>query len=727
MNNEMRVQQLLDELLDSDRTPEDICDTCPELLPAVRMRWQQIRGIDAELNALFPQEESDTCAGGPAPLNQGKELPSIPGYAVEAVLGRGGMGVVYKARHLRLNRPVALKMLLAGPYAGPHELARFQREAEAVAALKHPNIVQIYDVGDLDGRPYFTMELIEGGSLAQALAGTPQPARQAAGLVATLAGAMQSAHEAGIVHRDLKPSNVLFASDGTPKITDFGLARRFEGEAAITLSGVWVGTPSYMAPEQAIGKSSAIGPAADVYALGAILYEMQTGRPPFRAETAAETQRQVIEEEPARPSKLNARVPRDIETICLKCLQKDPRRRYGTAIELAQDLQRYLRGEPIVARRIGTLERASKWVRRHPATAAWILGALLLTIALICGGWWLFAERTATRRAVEDDLREAAQWQKHSSWAEARSALERAKGRLGGGGNAELCRRLDQSCRDLELALRLDDIRMNRTGAVDGRFHTHFKWPQADQDYEALFREAGLEAVGGDPATLTALVEASNIKKALVAALDDWSLCTTNDARRGWLLEVVRRADPDPAGWRDRVRNPETWSDFTVLAQLAGEARVEEEPVEFLLGVGERLYSSGRDPTAFLKKVQQAHPSDMWANFWLGTALGKQNPAERVRYLQAAAALRPNEPAAMSSLACASQPTGKRTKQSTSCNEPSALPPLLPIFASIWVTLWRTRTSMRKRLMNIGGHSPSIPSLHPPTLISAGPFSRLAR
>src|SRR5262245_6919723 len=206
------------------------------------------------------------------------------------------MGVVYRAWHHRLQRPVAVKMLLAGAYAQPQELERFLREAQTVAGLRHANIVQVHEAGDVDGRPYFTMEFVEGGSLAQKLAGTPRPARQAAALVAAVAEAVHTAHQRGVVHRDLKPANVLLTADGTPKLTDFGLARQLEGAAGLTQSGAPVGTPSYMAPEQAEGKSRDIGPMVDVYALGAILYELLTGRPPFRAETAAETTRQVASE-----------------------------------------------------------------------------------------------------------------------------------------------------------------------------------------------------------------------------------------------------------------------------------------------------------------------------------------------------------------------------------------------------------------------------------------------
>ncbi len=346
-----RVQQLLDEILDSGCTPEDVCGTCPELLPEVRRRWQQMCAVEAELDALFPSTRSDIDADTSALWHAGADLPQIPGYEMEELLGRGGMGVVYKARHLRLNRHVALKMLIAGAYAGPHERARFQLEAEAVASLRHANIVSVYDVGDHEGCPYFTMELLEGGSLAQALAGTPQPARQAAALLATLADAVQVAHQGGIVHRDLKPANILLTGDATPKIADFGLARHFAGGPGITASGARIGTPSYMSPEQAAGKASAIGFATDIYSLGALLYEMLTGRPPFRGETASETERQVIAEEPAPPSRLNARVPRDLETICLKCLHKIPQRRYATAAALAEDIKRFEQDLPIAARR----------------------------------------------------------------------------------------------------------------------------------------------------------------------------------------------------------------------------------------------------------------------------------------------------------------------------------------------------------------------------------------
>jgi serine/threonine-protein kinase len=387
---EHRIRQLVEEALDSDRTPDEVCRDCPELLDEVRRQWERVRAVEAEMDALFPGPDAphpDDAALRDAETG----LPRIEGYDVEAVLGRGGMGVVYRARHRKLNRTVALKMILAGAYASSPDRARFQREAEAVAALRHPNVVQVYDSGEAGGRPYFAMEFVEGGTLADKLAGTPLPARPAADLVAALAGAVQAAHACGVVHRDLKPANVLLTADGTPKVTDFGLARHVEAGPGLTLSGTRVGTPSYMAPEQALGRSRAIGPATDIYALGATLYELLTGRPPFQGESAAETERQVIAADPVSPSRLNPRVPRDLETICLKCLHKDPARRYPSAAALADDLRRFLDGAPIAARRVGPLERVVKWVRRRPALAAALTSGVLLTVTLAGVGWWRFA------------------------------------------------------------------------------------------------------------------------------------------------------------------------------------------------------------------------------------------------------------------------------------------------------------------------------------------------
>jgi hypothetical protein len=308
-------------------------------------------------------------------------LPAISGYEILGQLGRGAMGVVYHAREIHLNRPCAIKMILAGAHASPEARARFLVEAEAVAKLHHPNVVQVHRIGEAGGLPFLVLEYVEGGSLAAALDGTPWPARRAMARASDSTSAIAAAHGRGLVHRDLKPANVLLSVDGAPKIIDFGLAKVMAADSRLTATGSVLGTPSYMAPEQAEGHTEEVGPAVDTYALGAILYELLTGRPPFRGATVLETLEQVKQAEPVPPSRLAPGLPRDVETICLKCLEKDSRRRYASAAALAEDLERYLQGEPILARRTGPLERTIKWARRRPAIAT--LLALVQVVALV--------------------------------------------------------------------------------------------------------------------------------------------------------------------------------------------------------------------------------------------------------------------------------------------------------------------------------------------------------
>jgi WD40 repeat protein len=353
----------------------------------------------------------------------GAALPSVPGHEVLGELGRGGMGVVYRARHIALNRPVALKMIRAGALAGEQEISRFRAEAEALARLQHPNIVQVHEVGEQGGLPYFSLEFCAGGDLARKLGGAPLPAGEAAELVETLARAVHAAHQAGIVHRDLKPANVLLVprqptvGDAGPaagpgvkdfllKITNFGLAKRAE-DVGQTPSGAILGTPSYMAPEQAGGQGKEVGPRSDVYALGAILYELLTGRPPFRAATPADTLLQVISEEPVPPRLLQPQVPRDLETVCLKCLEKEPSRRYESAQALAEELQQYREGRPIRARPVGLAGRGWRWCRRNPVVAV-LLTAVAVVLLLGTAVATLFAIRADQNAARADRKAEEA-------------------------------------------------------------------------------------------------------------------------------------------------------------------------------------------------------------------------------------------------------------------------------------------------------------------------------
>lgn len=643
MSDERDIKRLLEEVLDLERTPEDVCREHPELLGEVRARWLRVRGLVAELDELFVAhgelESWPQVPAGP---------PVIAGYEIESVLGRGGMGVVYKARQHKLGRAVALKMLLSGAYASTQELARFVREAQAAASLRSANIVQIYDVGETEGRPYFTMEYVEGGSLAQRLAGVPQAPRWSAQLVATLARAVHVAHTNGIVHRDLKPANVLLALDGTPKITDFGLARRVDGGAAVTRSGLHIGTPSYMAPEQARGDLRAIGPASDVYALGAIAYELLTGGPPFRGASASETERQVLADEPVPPSRSRVSVPRDLETIVLQCLHKDPARRYASAEALALDLERFLAGEPIHARPVGAFERAVKWARRRPARSiafgAGVLGLAGITLVLAWFAW----QRAGIVRAASADLDEVVSRQVAGDWRGADVALERANVRLAGGGTDELRARALQAERELALVKRLDEIRMSRAKVTRT---TRLGFEASAVEYAAEFEHSGFASRSDPVERVAERIRASPIRAVLTGALDDWAVITLkDDETRDWLLAIARLVDPDPK-WRDRARDPQLWRDGEALAAFLRTMPVEGCSAAFLVALGERVGLLGGDDDEYFRRVrledyfrrvQLAHHDDYWANYNLGRALRSTNNLEAIGHYRSAIALRPD-------------------------------------------------------------------------------------
>ena len=389
-----RVGKLLDDLLDlSDVEREQalqklrqddpaLCEEVESLLeyrqPTVRLQappsgllTAAVGAVDHEPTPLAPDNKTAS------------QLPEIAGYEVLELLARGGMGVVYRARHRTLGHEVALKMIVSGEYAGPDERARFLLEAAAVAKMQHPGIVHIHEFGEHAGNPYFSLEFLAGGSLAQRLRERNQlPAREAAALLEKLARAMQHAHEHGIIHRDLKPGNVLFTVEGEPKIADFGLAKQLNVKDGLSETGNILGTPSYMAPEQAAGQIRALGPATDVYALGVILYECLTGQVPIQGSTTFETLQLVLHQEPAAPRGLVRHVPRDLETICLRCLEKEPGRRYASAAALADDLGRFLHGIPVAARPVGAVERSWRWCRRNPAVASLLT---LVVLALTAG------------------------------------------------------------------------------------------------------------------------------------------------------------------------------------------------------------------------------------------------------------------------------------------------------------------------------------------------------
>jgi hypothetical protein len=377
------------------------------------------------------QETDAKTVPSPSTVTRPIKRQVLGGCEIYEELGRGGMGVVYRARQIGLDRIVALKMVLAGPGSEGEELERFRIEAAAVARFQHPNIVQIHEIGEEGGRPFFCLEYLDGGNLARKISGKPQPPRHAATLLQTLAAAVQHAHERDIVHRDLKPANILLNRDGTPKISDFGLAKHLHADSARTRTGAILGTPSYMAPEQAAGMTKEIGPATDIYALGAILYELLTGRPPFRGASVWQTLEMVRAQPPVPPRRLQPTLPRDLEIIVLKCLEKEPHRRYPTAAALADDLGRWLRGETVTAQPPSLHDRFVRFTRRHRAVAAVSVAALVGLVGLAVGREiWLRRQADELRIQVTQLRQQAYQQTVLHRESEAMTLLKEALVRL---------------------------------------------------------------------------------------------------------------------------------------------------------------------------------------------------------------------------------------------------------------------------------------------------------
>ncbi|WP_406694050.1 protein kinase [Singulisphaera sp. Ch08] len=579
--------------------------------------------------------------------------PSVPDFEILEELGRGGMGVVYKARQRSLNRLVALKMIRDGGRARPRDLARFRIEAKAVARLRHANILQIYEIGDEAGLPFVALELLEGGSLEVRMAGTPQPGHRAAETLGILARAIHAAHQAGIIHRDLKPSNVLFTYDGIPKITDFGLAKRLEEDDGHTESGQVMGSPSYISPEQARGRNREVGPTADIYSLGAILYQMLTGRPPFRGTTPVETVMQVIHEEPVPPSRLLSKVPRDLETICLKCLDKEPRRRYASAIDLADDLGRYLAGEPIRARPTPLWERGLKWTRRRPTAA--ILMALGLAAVVGLGVSGLRYEHNLRQQA-----RDLASARLAGDYALSDAGKAVTRGDLNGARDTlvKLSTRLEGEPRlaalNAQAASLLDRIRRGLADR-DAREHAKARFGRFLRlRDEAIIRDVhftGLDLPDDPKATRQAVRAALAVFETpdqagsgILAPLPD-SLTAQErvDVIRGTheLLLVLAEAVSRPAAGEDPLKQARQ-----ALGILDAAAQVHPLPSPaYHLRRAACLARAGDEPGASRQRVEaeRLEPADAFDHFLLGREWSKRGSLARAkRHFDAALRLQPD-------------------------------------------------------------------------------------
>jgi serine/threonine-protein kinase len=638
-----------------------------------------------------PEAERPTT--GPVGETAGAAL-TFDDYEVLEEIAKGGMGVVYKACQRSLNRLVALKVIRAGAWASPEEVQRFRNEAETVALLDHPHIVPVHEVGEQDGQVYFSMKLVGGGSLAEHLSDFTNVPRMAAQLVAQVARAVHHAHQRGVLHRDLKPANILLDAEGQPHVTDFGLARRLETDSSLSQSGTIVGTPGYVPPEQTSGKKGAVTTVADVYGLGAVLYALLTGQPPFRADNVLDTLVQVREKEPEPPGRVNPKVDRDLETICLKCLAKEPQRRYGSAEALAQDLERYLAGKPIQARPIGRLTRLWRWCRRNPVLAG--AAALLLAALLLVAGnlWRLQQQAAATEQAVSQDLQEAELLGKQERWSEALQALQRAAGRLAEDGPAHLRERVERMQREVALVARLEEARLQHAGA--GKIDA-LDYEGADQAYAAAFASQGLDLKTLEPEEAARRIQASAIRRQLVAALDHWA-SVKEDLQAGSgerLLAVARRADNDP--WRQRLRDAKVRKDGAALEPLAaGKGVLIQQPAAHLAELGFALWKVGRRAAAvqFLRQAQQRHPADLWINNELGCQLLKTGArAEAVGFFRVALAFRPHSPVVLSNLACALAAQGQWEEAVDAFQKAIALKPDYP---EAYFNLARTYQDQKK-------------------------------
>jgi tetratricopeptide (TPR) repeat protein/tRNA A-37 threonylcarbamoyl transferase component Bud32 len=702
----VECQQTLARLL--DETPDDVLDVDWRLLrrgsseSTLLVTADFLRRLEERLQTGIPRasdapEERLPCPiHFPGPPTDRGPLGQLESYHIVAELGRGASGYVFQAYDEQLDCLVALKVLKPELAASASDRARFEREARAAAAVRHDHVVAIHRVGNTPdfALPYLVMEYLDGEPLSEWLQrqGVRIP-REAAEVARQVALGLAAAHARGLVHRDIKPSNiVLESSTGRAKITDFGLARPVQvGPNKLTQSGAMVGTPPYMSPEQIVTPLQ-VDARSDVYSLGVVLYEVLTGETPFRGPTHWILQ-QIVTNEPVPPSRLQ-KVPRDLETITLKCLAKEPNQRYQTAQELADDLHRFLIGEPIRARPVSRVERLWRWSRRHKLLVTSV-GTLLLAVLLLVGAglWWWQGQRVA----VEGNLREAEHLLEQERWPEAVQVLERASGRLTGGGPASLRDRVEALRRDVELVYRLEEARL-LASAWTG---LTFNFAGADQAYREAFAKQDLDLSKLTREEAAEQIRASAIRTHLIAALDNWADVKDQlHAESEEPLRVVARlADDDP--WRQQLRDPKVRRDLRELVRLAREESAQDQPPANLVLLGRALkQANGRAmAVALLRRAQQRHPADFWINFDLANLLfsGPAAKADAVAYFRAALALRPQDPAVHHNLGNALKTQENREKLAEAVDAFRKAIELNPDFAAVYGTYGSLATALREQ------------------------------